>query len=303
MQTVPTCRQWATIRRPGRGQPRHGFKEGLDAQEAAIPQAGRRASLPAPKALHHIELARITPERRSKHRVAIYAGEGARTEPHKVVGDSRQFGAGIASTMIDTLTPEHRLHFSPTPIPGAHILKPERMADDRGYFARTWCQAEFARKGIDVKIVQASVSQNRLAGTLRGLHFSWWPSQEGKLVRCERGRILDVILDLRPTSPAFLSHFAVILDDKQGDALFIPPGVAHGFQTLVDDTGILYMMTDVYNPDLADGVRFDDPVFGISWPLPVSSIAERDRHYPDFDTATHNSRYELAHGISRKAKV
>ncbi len=184
--------------------------------------------------------------------------------------------------------------FRPTPIPGAQVIELERWSDERGFFARSWCREEFARAGIDAEMVQASVSHNRLAGTLRGLHFAWPPSREAKLVRCERGSVHDVILDLRPESPAFQRHFAVVLDDVQRNALYIPPGLAHGFQTLADDCGVLYMMTEAYRPELADGVRFDDPAFGIAWPRPVSSIAARDREYPGFDPARHASRYRLA---------
>ena len=184
--------------------------------------------------------------------------------------------------------------FQSTPIPGAHVIEVEREADNRGFFARTWCREEFARGGIAVDIVQASVSHNQLAGTLRGLHFAWPPSQEAKLVRCERGRVQDVILDLRPTSPSFLRHFAITLDDKQRNALYIPSGVAHGFQTLVDECTVLYMMTDFYRPELDDGVRFDDPAFGIAWPRPVTSIVERDRCYADFDPALHTTRHHMA---------
>lgn len=184
--------------------------------------------------------------------------------------------------------------FRSTPIPGAHVIELERKSDDRGYFARTWCREEFARAGIVVDMVQASVSHNRLAGTLRGMHFAWPPTQEAKLVRCERGRVHDVILDLRPTSPAFLRHFSITLDDEQRNALYIPSGVAHGFQTLVDECTVFYMMADFYRPNLADGMRFDDPAFGISWPLPVTSIVERDRDYPDFDSAAYMSRHNLA---------
>ena len=184
--------------------------------------------------------------------------------------------------------------FQSTPIPGALLVQLERNTDDRGFFARSWCRNEFERQGIAVDMVQASLSHNRTAGTLRGLHFAWPLSQEAKLVRCERGRVLDVILDLRPASPAFLRHFAVGLDDQQHNALYIPRGVAHGFQTLVDECTVLYMMTDFYRPELADGVRFDDPAFGIAWPLPVTSIVERDRRYPDFDAALHTSRYNMA---------
>jgi dTDP-4-dehydrorhamnose 3,5-epimerase len=186
------------------------------------------------------------------------------------------------------------LIFQSTPIPGALLVQLERNTDDRGFFARSWCRNEFERQGIAVDMVQASLSHNRTAGTLRGLHFAWPLSQEAKLVRCERGRVLDVILDLRPASPAFLRHFAVGLDDQQHNALYIPRGVAHGFQTLVDECTVLYMMTDFYRPELADGVRFDDPAFGIAWPLPVTSIVERDRRYPDFDAALHTSRYNMA---------
>jgi dTDP-4-dehydrorhamnose 3,5-epimerase len=168
------------------------------------------------------------------------------------------------------------------------------MSDDRGFFARTWCREEFARGGIAVDMVQASISHNRLAGTLRGMHFTWPPSLEAKLVRCERGQVRDVILDLRPASPAFLQHFAVTLDDEQRNALYIPQGVAHGFQTLADESTVLYMMTDFYRPELAGGVRFDDFAFGISWPLAVSSIVERDHTYPDFDLEMHLSLYNAA---------
>lgn len=191
--------------------------------------------------------------------------------------------------------------FQPTPISGAHTVELERLADDRGFFARTWCREEFARAGIAVDMVQASVSHNRLAGTLRGLHFAWPPSREAKLVRCERGQVLDVILDLRPASPSFLRHLAVPLDDGRRNALYIPPGVAHGFQTLVEDCTVLYMMSDFYRPELADGVRFDDPAFGITWPLPVSCIIERDRGYADFHSASHASRYHSAIERGRKS--
>ena len=191
--------------------------------------------------------------------------------------------------------------FQPTPILDAHAVELDRKADDRGFFARTWCREEFARNGIAVDMVQASVSHNRLAGTLRGLHFAWPPSAEAKLVRCERGRVLDVILDLRPTSPSFLRHAAFTLDDARRNALYIPPGVAHGFQTLVEDCTILYMMTDFYRPELADGVRFDDRAFGIKWPLPVSCIIERDRGYADFDPAAHAERYRSALALTGAA--
>jgi dTDP-4-dehydrorhamnose 3,5-epimerase len=174
------------------------------------------------------------------------------------------------------------LIFEPLPIPGAWSVRLEPRRDERGYFARSWCQREFAAHGIEIDMVQSSLSHNARAGTLRGMHYARPPSSEGKLVRCERGRILDVLLDLRPDSPAYLRHAAVELVDRSGDAVYVPPGVAHGFQTLEDDTDVLYMMSDFYRPELDAGVRFDDPAFGIRWPLPVTLIAPRDRGYPDF---------------------
>jgi dTDP-4-dehydrorhamnose 3,5-epimerase len=182
----------------------------------------------------------------------------------------------------------------PTAVPGAFVVYPKRMEDDRGFFGRVWCKDEFAAHGIEIDMVQASVSYSRIAGTVRALHFAWPPAQEGKLVRCERGRLLDVCVDLRPSSPAFLRHVAVELDESSQVALYIPPGVAHGFQTLSDATTVLYMMSERYRADLAGGVRFDDPAFGIRWPLPVTCIAERDRSYPDFDRASHAARFSTA---------
>jgi dTDP-4-dehydrorhamnose 3,5-epimerase len=132
--------------------------------------------------------------------------------------------------------------------------------------------------------VQASVSYSEKKGTLRGLHFQWLPSREGKLVRCTRGAIVDVLLDLRPDSPTYLNHLTVHLDQENRDAVFVPHGVAHGFLTMADATEVLYQMTDVYAPDLAAGVRWNDPAFSIDWPAcgPVV-ISDRDARYPDFD--------------------
>ncbi len=181
--------------------------------------------------------------------------------------------------------------FGALPIAGAYAIGVERRVDERGYFGRLWCREEFAAHGIQVEIVQTSVSHNDVAGTLRGMHFAWPPSLEAKLVRCGSGRILDVILDLRPDSPTFLRHVAVELDARQYNAVYIPPGVAHGFQTLVDDADVVYMMTEIYRPELADGVRYDDRAFGIRWPLPVARIAARDAAYPDFDREAFSGRY------------
>lgn len=174
------------------------------------------------------------------------------------------------------------MKFSALEIDGACHITPEPAVDERGTFARLWCRAEFALHGIDVTVEQASLSTNRRAGTLRGMHYASAPSREGKLVRCQRGRAHDVLLDLRPDSATFLRHVGVELDAATAAAVWIPPGVAHGFLTLEDDTEIMYMMSEAYRPELAAGVRFDDPAFGIRWPRAVTSIAERDRNYPDF---------------------
>jgi dTDP-4-dehydrorhamnose 3,5-epimerase len=181
--------------------------------------------------------------------------------------------------------------FEATPLAGAFVVRIERHEDARGYFARLWCRNEFAAHGIDMALVQASISSNRRAGTLRGLHYAWPPSNEAKLVRCSQGRIHDVIVDLRPSSEFFLRHFVIELDATEHSALYIPHGFAHGFQTLVDDCEVVYMMTDFYRSELADGVRFDDPSFAIGWPRPVSVIAERDRRYPDFDRVAYCRRF------------
>lgn len=183
------------------------------------------------------------------------------------------------------------MNFVPTPLPGAFVIEIDRKEDTRGYFARLWCREEFAAHGIAIDMVQASVSHTAAAGTVRGMHFQLPPSREGKLVRCERGRIHDVIVDLRPDSPAFANHLAVALDADRRNALYIPPGVAHGFQTLTADCDVLYMMSDYYNPGLQAGVRWNDPAFGIAWPIAKVTILPRDAAYPDFDPAAFAAEY------------
>jgi dTDP-4-dehydrorhamnose 3,5-epimerase len=166
----------------------------------------------------------------------------------------------------------------------AHLVRIERLADERGFFARTFCGEEFENARLPAQVVQASISFNERCGTIRGMHFQWPPSHECKLVRCVRGVIFDVLLDLRPQSPTYLRHVAIRLDEDNRDAVFIPCGVAHGFQTLADRTEVLYQMTDRYAPDLAAGVRWNDPTFGIDWPMRDGVvISERDTRYPDFD--------------------
>jgi dTDP-4-dehydrorhamnose 3,5-epimerase len=168
-------------------------------------------------------------------------------------------------------------------IDGAALVRIEPNADSRGFFARTFCVQEFAAAGLPTAVVQASLSYNERPGTVRGLHFQWPPSQEGKLVRCIRGRLYDVLLDLRPVSPTYLQHIGVTLDEDNRVAVFIPPGIAHGFQTLLPHTEVLYQMTDKYAPALAAGVRWNDPAFSVRWPIAEIVISERDAGYPDFD--------------------
>ncbi len=176
------------------------------------------------------------------------------------------------------------MRFEPLPIDGAMRVRIEPQPDARGFFARSFCAAQFAEHALPTAAVQASISYNERAGTVRALHFQWPPSREGKLVRCVRGRLWDVLLDLRPSSPSYLQHTALELNEDNRDAVFIPHGVAHGFQTLSDRTEVLYQMTDVYAPQLAAGLRWNDPAFGIAWPIasPIV-ISDRDLAYPDFE--------------------
>lgn len=172
--------------------------------------------------------------------------------------------------------------FRPTELPGAYVIEPERHEDVRGYFARTFCEKEFAARGLETRVVQCSVSFNRRRGTVRGMHYQAAPFEEVKLVRCSRGAIYDVIIDLRQDSPTFKKHFAVQLDEQNGKTVYVPGGLAHGFQTLEDDTEVFYQMSQIYSAGHARGVRWNDRAFGIHWPEADSTIVDRDRSYPDF---------------------
>lgn len=165
---------------------------------------------------------------------------------------------------------------------GAFLLEPERLEDERGFFARTFCRREFEAHGLDPDVVQCSLSFNRRRGTLRGMHWQAAPAEEAKLVRAVRGAVHDVIVDVRPGSATLGRHAAVRLDAENRLALYVPPGFAHGFQTLADGTELLYQMSAFHAPEHARGFRFDDPELGIRWPLPVAAISERDRRLPDF---------------------
>jgi dTDP-4-dehydrorhamnose 3,5-epimerase len=174
--------------------------------------------------------------------------------------------------------------FGETPVPGAFLIELEPIRDERGWFARTFCAEEFSAHGLDPAVVQCNASYNERAATLRGLHYQAEPHGEAKLVRCTRGAIYDVLVDLRPESPAFCRWAGFELTPENAQMLYAPVGTAHGFMTLADDSEVLYQMSQSYVPDAARGVRFDDPAFGIEWPAAPAVISERDRSYPDFRT-------------------
>jgi dTDP-4-dehydrorhamnose 3,5-epimerase len=172
--------------------------------------------------------------------------------------------------------------FTETPLQGAFVIDLEPHRDERGFFARTFCAAEFAKHGLDSRVVQCNLSSNLKAGTLRGMHYQQPPVSEAKLVRCVRGAIHDVVVDLRPQSATYRHHFAVELSMENRRALFVPGLFAHGFQTLIDNAEIEYQMSEFHTPGAAEGFRYDDPAFGIRWPLPVSVISRKDLAWPQF---------------------
>ena len=174
------------------------------------------------------------------------------------------------------------MKFLPTPLGGAHVVELEPQEDERGYFARSFCREEFAQRGLKSEFAQCSVSLNHRRGTLRGMHYQVKPHQEAKLVRCTRGRIQDVIVDLRAGSPSFKQWLAVELSADNSRMLYVPEGFAHGFLTLADDTEVFYQISEVHHPESARGFRWNDPAFGIAWPAPVQVISDRDRDYPNF---------------------
>ncbi|MEA2423788.1 MAG: dTDP-4-dehydrorhamnose 3,5-epimerase [Thermoleophilaceae bacterium] len=175
--------------------------------------------------------------------------------------------------------------FSPTPIAGAFVIETERSEDERGFFARTFCREEFLRHGLDPCVAQCGISFSPRRGTLRGMHLQAPPHSEAKLVRCTRGAVYDVLLDLRGASPTFGQWSAVELSPAAGRLVYIPEGVAHGFQTLDPDTEVSYQMSRPFVSEAATGMRWDDPAFGIEWPLEVTAISDDDRGRPDFATA------------------
>ena len=172
--------------------------------------------------------------------------------------------------------------FTETKLKDAFIIEPKKLEDNRGFFARICCQHEFKAHGINFIPVQCSISYNKKRGTLRGMHYQAAPHEEPKLVRCTMGAIHDVIIDLRRSSPTFTQHFEVVLTAQNYRMLYIPKGFAHGFQTLEDHSEVYYQMSEFYVPELSRGVRWNDPAFGIKWPIEDPIISARDRIYPDF---------------------
>ncbi len=172
------------------------------------------------------------------------------------------------------------MEFIPTKLEGAWIIEPQLHEDSRGLFARTFCAREFGEQGLVANFVQCNTSWNARTGTVRGLHYQLPPSTEVKLVRCTAGALLDVIVDLRQSSPTYLQHVAVELTATNRLALYIPEMFAHGFQTLEEGTEVFYQMSEFYAPKLARGIRYDDSKLGIKWPLPVAAISDQDLSWP-----------------------
>lgn len=172
--------------------------------------------------------------------------------------------------------------FTPIAVPGAYLIEIERWEDSRGFFARTWCQREFAAHGLCETFAQCNTSYSKTTETLRGMHFQRQPYEEIKLVRCIRGAVYDVIIDLRPTSPTFRRWVGTNLTAERRNMLYVPAGCAHGFFTLEDESEVFYQVSQLHEPAHESGVRYDDPAFGIRWPGAVQVISDKDRSWPDF---------------------
>jgi dTDP-4-dehydrorhamnose 3,5-epimerase len=173
------------------------------------------------------------------------------------------------------------MQFIETRVKGAFLVDIHRIEDERGFFARSWCRREFEAHGLNPCVAQCNVSHNRAAGTLRGIHFQAHPYEEAKLVRCTKGAIYDLVVDLRKQSDTFLQHDGVELTDRNHRALYIPEGCGHGFLTLTDDSDVFYQMSQFYQPTAGRGLRWNDPALNISWPGIVHVVSDRDRRYPD----------------------
>jgi len=172
--------------------------------------------------------------------------------------------------------------FNKTDFKGVFIIEIEKQTDERGFFARTWDKKKFEEHGLNSKLVQCNVSFNKEKGILRGMHYQIAPYEEAKLIRCTRGKIFDVIIDLRPESNTFKQWFGVEISDENYKMLYVPEGFAHGFQTLEDNTEVFYQMSETFMPDYARGIRYNDSIFDIKWPITPPIISEKDRIYPSF---------------------
>ena len=181
------------------------------------------------------------------------------------------------------------MDFKETPLPGAYLIDLNRLGDDRGFFARVFCTREFSEAGLVTSFVQVNNSLSANRGTLRGMHYQLAPNAETKIVRCIRGALFDVIIDLRPDSPTYMQHFGVELSADNRLMLYVPKGFAHGFVTLQDDTEAFYFVDEFYAPDVERGIRWNDPTFQIDWPVAPREISEKDAQHRDFDPAYHLS--------------
>ena len=173
--------------------------------------------------------------------------------------------------------------FHETKLRDVFEIRIEPLVDERGFFARSWCQNEFEAQGLNPRLVQCNISVNKRKGTLRGVHYQLAPYSEAKVIRCTRGAIYDVIVDLRPHSPTFKQWTAIVLTAEKRNMAYVPENCAHGFLTLEDETEVFYQMSEFYHAESGRGVRWDDPALGITWPAEVEVISERDRTYPDFE--------------------
>ncbi|TFE70852.1 dTDP-4-dehydrorhamnose 3,5-epimerase [Methylacidiphilum sp. Yel] len=175
------------------------------------------------------------------------------------------------------------MKFIPLPLEGAYLIDLEKKEDPRGFFARFFCKNEYASHGLDSTIVQINTSFSLKRGTLRGLHYQIFPKAETKVIRCIRGALWDVIVDLRPESNTFLCHYSCELNEENRRMLFVPKGFAHGFLTLMDNTEAFYLVGEFYAPEYERGIRYNDPALNIPWPFEPLVISEKDKSYPDFD--------------------
>ncbi|MDR3458571.1 MAG: dTDP-4-dehydrorhamnose 3,5-epimerase [Verrucomicrobiae bacterium] len=179
------------------------------------------------------------------------------------------------------------MKFIETPLKGAFVIELEKRGDDRGWFARFFCEREYQQHGLNHKIVQVNTSASKDKGTLRGMHYQLAPKAEDKIVRCLRGGLFDAIIDLRPGSATYRQHFSIELTAENRTMLYVPQGFAHGFITLEPDTEAFYLVTEYYAPERERGIRYNDPQFGIRWPLEPVVISDKDRNQPDFNPEIH----------------